>query len=67
MVKKMSKAQAFANNVRKGVQEFFRAKTRKEDFNYLPRNSRLPLDRVRAVEVSKVVLAGKPFPRYAYE
>ena len=64
---KMSKVQVIANNVRQGVQEFFRAKTRKEDFNYLPRNSRLPLARVREVEVSKVVWAGKSFPRYAYE
>ncbi|MFA6327905.1 MAG: hypothetical protein WCY41_00480 [Candidatus Micrarchaeia archaeon] len=55
-----------AKNVRNGVQEFFRVKTRKEDFNYLPMNSRLPLARVRAVNVSALVVGKKTFQRYAY-
>jgi hypothetical protein len=48
MVKKMLKA--FVNKVKSNVvaarDVFFRVKTRQEDFNYLPINSRMPADRV---------------------
>ena len=67
MVKKMSKAQVFAKNVQQGVQEFFRAKTRKEDFNYLPMCSRMTPARVREVSVSALAVGSSKFKRYAYE
>ena len=64
----MSQAQVFAKNVRNGAQEFFRVKTREEDFGaYLPINSRLPPARVRAVAFSTVALGGRKFKRSDYE
>ena len=68
----MSKFQAFANNLkqeaRQGARaplEFFRLKTRQEDFNYLPMPSRLRP--VRAVAVTRLKIADKAFTRYGYE
>lgn len=66
MVGKMPKVQAFADNVKQRVAlEFFRVKTRKEDFSYLPMDSRLPP--VREVVASAVTVGSRKFTRYDYE
>jgi hypothetical protein len=67
----MLKVQVFANNVKttasQAREKFFRAKTRHEDFNYLPMNSRLPPANVRGVAVAVVVMGSKSFTRFVYE
>ena len=67
MVGKMLKVQAIAKNVRQGMQEFFGIKTRREDWRYVPIDSRLPPSRVREVAVSTVAVGGRRFARYDYE
>lgn len=59
------KAQAIAKNARQGMQEFFRLKTRQEDFSYMPILSRQR--DVRDVAVSTVSVGSKRFTRYDYE
>jgi len=61
----MLKVQVIAKNVRQGMQEFFRLKTRQEDFSYMPILSRQR--DVREVAVSTVAVGGRRFARYDYE
>lgn len=65
MVGKMSKVQVFAKDAKRGMQEFFRLKTSKEDFSYFPINSRL--QPIREVAVSTVAVGSRKFTRYVYE
>ena len=62
----MSKVQIFAKKASQGAQEFFRVKTRKEDWRYLPIDSRLPATRVRVAAIFALAVANKTFTKVVY-